>query len=377
MSGRGGLSVGHVFRHARDGARVRDRIRMPGGIGHVAAAIAVVCLAAGGGRAAEPAPLAVLAMPGESHRGPLPPLTEAERRLAAALEADVRRLAGEIGERNATAFGMEKLQAAEKFLVASLAAHGLEAERLPYEVRGRTVHNVVAQVPGAAHRDEILVVGGHYDSAVGTPGANDNASGVAATLALARAFAARRPARTVRFAFFVNEEPPWFQTDDMGSLRYARACRERRERIVGMLSLETIGYYSDEKGSQRFDSCPPLRLLYPDTGDFIAFVADTTSADLARRVVGSFRGGTKFPAHGCCLPAAIEGVGWSDHWSFWQAGYPAVMVTDTAPFRYPHYHAAKDTPDKLDYERLARVVAGLERVVGELADAKDDAVRKP
>lgn len=340
---------------------------MPGVMRHVAAAIAAGGIAAGGGRAAEPRPAAVIVMPGTVHRGPLPPLTEAERGLATALEADVRRLAGEIGERNATAFGMEKLQSAERFLAGAVAATGLAVERQPYEVRGRTVHNLVAEVPGAGRREEILVVGGHYDSAVGTPGANDNASGVAATLALARAFAARKPARTVRFAFFVNEEPPWFQTEDMGSLRYARRCRDRAERIMGMLSLETLGYYSDARESQRFDSCPPLRLLYPDTGDFVAFVADTKSADLARRVVGSFRGGTRFPAHGCCLPEAIAGVGWSDHWSFWQAGYPAVMVTDTAPFRYPHYHAPEDTPDKLDYQRLARVVAGLERVVGELA----------
>lgn len=346
---------------------------MPGGMRHVAAAIAAACLAAGGGRAAEPAPLAVVVMPGEVHRGPLPPLTEGEQGLAAALEADVRRLAGEIGERNMTAFGMEKLVAAERFVVAALGKAGLPPERQAYEVQGRTVHNLIAEVPGADLRDEILVVGGHYDSAVGTPGANDNASGAAATLALARAFATRKPARTLRFAFFVNEEQPWFQTDDMGSMRYAGRCRERRENVVGMLSLETIGYYSDERGSQRFDSCPPLRLLYPDTGDFVAFVADPPSADLTRRVVRSFRGGTKFPAYGCCLPDVIAGVGWSDHWSFWQAGYPAVMVTDTAPFRYPHYHEAEDTPDKLDYGRLARVVAGLERVVGELAGGPVDA----
>jgi hypothetical protein len=330
---------------------------------------AVVCMATFGNAAAEPPPLAVLAMPGEPHRGPLPPLTDAERGLARAIEADVRRLAGDFGERNATALRMENLLAAETFLARSLRAAGLEPERQAYEVRGRTVANLVAELPGAARRDEILIVGGHYDSAVGTPGANDNASGAAATLALARAFAARKPARTVRFAFFVNEEPPWFQTEDMGSLRYARRCRERKENVVGMMSLETIGYYSDAKGSQKFDSCPPLRLIYPDTGDFVAFVADTKSAALTRRIVGSFRGGTKFPAHGCCLPDVIEGVGWSDHWSFWQAGYPAVMVTDTAPFRYPHYHAVEDTPDKLDYERLARVVAGLERVIVELADA--------
>ena len=332
------------------------------------ALVSTVCMATPGAAAAEPPPLAVLAMPGEVHRGPLPPLTDVERDLARALEADVRRLAGEIGERNATALRMENLLAAETFVARSLTAAGYEPERQAYEVRGRTVANLVAEVPGAACRDEILVVGGHYDSAVGTPGANDNASGAAATLALARAFAKRKPARTVRFAFFVNEEPPWFQTDDMGSLRYAKRCRQRNEKIVGMLSLETIGYYSDEKGSQKFDSLPALRLLYPDTGNFIAFVADARSGDFTRQVVGAFRRTTKFPAHGCALPESIEGVGWSDHWSFWQAGYPGVMVTDTAPFRYPHYHTPEDTPDKIDFERTARVVAGLGRVIGEIAE---------
>ena len=328
----------------------------------------VAVLVATGVFGAEPAlPLAVLAMPGECHRGPLPPLTEAEAAVAQALEADVRRLAEDIGERNATPFGVERLRAAERFLAASLEAAGYELGRQAWEVRGLEVANLVAELPGGAAADEIVVVGGHYDSARGTPGANDNASGTAATLALARVFAGRKPARTLRFVFFVNEEPPWFQTDDMGSLRYARRCQERKENVVGMLSLETLGYYSDEPGSQKFDSCPPLRLLYPDTGNFVAFVADVKSADLARRVVGAFRDTTKFPSHGCCLPAAIKGVGWSDHWSFWQAGYPGVMVTDTAPFRYPHYHEPEDTPDKIDYERLARVVAGLERVVGELA----------
>jgi len=317
---------------------------------------------------AEPAaPLAVLAMPGSCHHGPLPPLTDAERALAGALEADVRRLAGEIGERNATPFAHERLRAAENFLRQSLAAAGYAPERHAYDVGGITVANLVVELTGRSHPDEILVVGGHYDSADDTPGANDNGSGTAATLALARAFAGRKPARTLRFAFFVNEEPPWFQTDDMGSLRYARRCRDRGETIVGMLSLETLGYYSDARGSQKFEACPPLRLLYPDTGNFVAFVANTKSADLTKRVVGSFRDSTRFPAHGCCLPEWISGVGWSDHWSFWQAGYPAVMVTDTAPFRYPHYHAPEDTPDKLDYERTARVVGGLERVVAELA----------
>jgi len=332
--------------------------------------------------AADPAPpvaapagrLPIFAMPGRSHTGPLPPLSAAERTLAEELAADVRRLAVTIGERNATPFAAAGLRAAEEFLRTALEAAGYEPVRQAWQVKGITVANLVAEVPGAGKADEILVVGGHYDSVAGCPGADDNASGTAATLALARGLARARPARTLRFVFFTNEEPPWFQTDDMGSLRYARLCRERRERIVGMLSLETIGYFSDAPGSQKFDAFPPLRLLYPDTGDFIAFVSDVRSGGFTSRVVESFRRTTRFPAHGLALPDAIEGIGWSDHWSFGQAGYPAAMVTDTAVFRYPHYHAAEDTPDKLDFDRMARVVAGLRRVIGELAEVPADAV---
>ena len=320
-----------------------------------------------------PEPIPLFSMPGEVYKGPLSPLTEAELALAEALEADVKTLATQIGERNVSRFHYDELIAAEKFLRKSLEDAGYKVERQEYEVRamaGAEVANLIAEVAGGDKKDEIVVIGAHYDSVVGCPGANDNGSGTAATLALARTFAKKKPARTLRFVLFVNEEPPWFQTKDMGSLVYAKRCKERKENITAMLSLETIGYYSDEKGSQKFDSLPPLRLLYPDTGNFIAFVADVKSGPLAQQVVGKFRETTKFPAYGCALPDAIAGVGWSDHWSFWQMGYPGLMVTDTAPFRYPHYHAKEDTPDKIDFERTARVVAGLERVVADLAGVK-------
>ena len=320
-----------------------------------------------------PEPIPLFSMPGEVYKGPLPPLTEAELALAEALEADVNTLATQIGERNVSRFHYDELITAEKFLRKSLEGAGYKVERQEYEVRamaGAKVANLVAEIAGGDKKDEIVIIGGHYDSVAGCPGANDNGSGTAATLALARTFAKKKPARTLRFVLFVNEEPPWFQTKDMGSLVYAKRCKERTENITAMLSLETIGYYSDEKGSQKFDSLPPLRLLYPDTGNFIAFVADVKSGPLAQQVVGKFRETTKFPAYGCALPDAIAGVGWSDHWSFWQMGYPGLMVTDTAPFRYPHYHAKEDTPDKVDFERTARVVAGLERVVADLAGVK-------
>jgi hypothetical protein len=200
----------------------------------------------------------------------------------------------------------------------------------------------------------------------GSPGANDNASGVAGMLALARRFAGKPCGQTLRFVAFVNEEPPYFQTEEMGSFVYAKRCQERGDRIVGMISLETIAYFSDAPGSQRYPS-PGLGLFYPSKGNFIGFASDTRSRSLLRTTVSAFRKTGKLPCEGASLPAAIPGIGWSDQWSFWQCGYPAIMVTDTAPFRYPHYHEPTDTPDKLDYDRFALVVSGMESVIKELA----------
>jgi hypothetical protein len=165
---------------------------------------------------------------------------------------------------------------------------------------------------------------------------------------------------------FVNEEPPFFQSEQMGSVVYAKRCRQRNEKIVAMLTPETIGYYSDERGSQKYPGM--LGMFYPKVGNFIAFVGESSATELVERCVESFRHHTKFPSEGGAAPASIEGVGWSDHWSFALQNYPALMITDTAPFRYPHYHTPQDTPDKVDYDRAARVVAGLVRVVRELAE---------
>jgi len=151
----------------------------------------------------------------------------------------------------------------------------------------------------------------------------------------------------------------------MGSLVYANAARVRRERIVGMVALETMGYFSDQPGSQQYPG--PVGTLYPDVGNFIGFVSNLASARLLMKARRAFRRRTSFPLQSAALPDAIPGVGWSDHWSFWQAGYPALMVTDTAPFRYPWYHTAEDTPEKLDYERLGQVVDGIEGVIEALA----------
>ncbi|HVF72221.1 MAG TPA: M28 family peptidase [Chthoniobacterales bacterium] len=289
-------------------------------------------------------------------------LNEAEVALRGELVRDVQKLAGEIGERNLPRYA--ELEAAAQFIEASFTQMGLPARRYSYEIGGRACHNLEVEIPGA--RPEIVLIGAHYDSVFGSPGANDNASGVAALLALARRFAGKTSGQTLRFVAFANEEPPYFQSEQMGSLVYAKACKARGDRISAMISLETIGYFSDAAGSQVYPA-PGLGLFYPTTGNFIGFVGNVPSRGLVRKVIKMFRETGKLPAQGAALPAVIPGIGWSDQWSFWQCGYPAIMVTDTAPFRYPHYHSRADTPDKLDYDRFALVVSGMQSVIEQLA----------
>jgi len=304
-------------------------------------------------------------MPGESFSGPLPGPRDRETTLAEVLRQDVVALAESIGERNLTE--PQALTRAARFIEQELAQAGYAVERQTYDVDGQEVSNLEVELPGSRRPKEIVVVGAHYDTIPGCPGANDNATGVAAVLALARALGDRRIDRTLRFVLFVNEEPPYFQTDRMGSLVYPRRCRERNEDIRAMVCLETLGYYSDRPGSQDY---PPLvGSMFPSTGNFVAFVGNLGSRGLVKNAIQSFRDAGRFPSEGAALPGWMPGIGWSDHWAFWKAGYDAIMVTDTAPYRYADYHRLTDTVDKIDFDRLGRVVAGLESVVLELTHA--------
>ncbi len=303
-------------------------------------------------------------MPGTGYKGPLPALTDSQTALADELKNDVEELADRIGERNLWHYS-NYMDSAD-FIESMLTKAGCAVARQDYEVMEKTCYNITGEMPGARSADEIVLIGAHYDSFRGTCGANDNGSAVAAALALARRLADKESDRTLRFVFFANEEPPFFQTEDMGSWVYAKGCRARGDNIIAMLSLETMGYYSDEPKSQNYPF--PFSLFYPSTGNFIAFVSNMgPSKQLLREVMGSFRQNCRFPSVGAAIPGGVAGVGWSDHWAFWQEGYRAIMITDTAPFRYEHYHTAGDTPDRIDYERLARVVSGLEAVILEMA----------
>jgi Zn-dependent M28 family amino/carboxypeptidase len=309
-------------------------------------------------------------MPGESHQGPLPPITAEQELLAAELSRDVHELAGPLLGRNQ--FNVPKLRECESFLTRELERAGLQVTRHPYTCEGFEVANFHAEVRGTASPNEIVVFGAHYDCVElkhgPCPAANDNGSGVATVLAIARRLANTKPRRTIRFALWVNEEPPFFYTDQMGSYVDARRSKSLNENIVAMLTPETLGYYSDKSDSQAYP-VPGMGLLYPTVGDFIAFIGMDNAGPLIKDCVRFFRAHAKFPSIGAGLPGIVPMVGASDHWSYWRCGYPALMITDTALFRYPFYHTPDDTPDKIDFPRFARVVDGLEHVVRELAGA--------
>jgi len=226
--------------------------------------------------------------------------------------------------------------------------------------------NLEVSRTGAGRADEIILLGAHYDSVRACPGANDNGSGVAALLEIARCFAALTPALTIRFVAFVNEEPPFFMTRRQGSAVYAKAARARGDDVRLMVSLETLGYYNDAPGSQRY---PPLfRFFYPDRGDFLGLVSDLRSRRLMRRVAKVFRDRSDFPLQHTASWRWVPGVAWSDHLQFWRQGYPALMATDTAFYRYRHYHTAQDTPDKLTYPAFGRATEALSRCFAALAE---------
>ena len=302
----------------------------------------------------------VTATPGGSYRGPLPPLDAEEQRLAENLKRHVVAVASE--EHNVA--HPEALERSARYIEKTLSDLGYAVWRDEFETEGVKVRNLEAS-PGPGAR--LIVIGAHYDSALGAVGADDNGSGVAALLELARLLKTLRPAEglEVRLVFYVNEELPWFSTGKMGSYVHAQGLAREGREVAAMLSLETIGWYSEAPNTQRYPF--PFSVFYPSTGNFIGFVANLRSRRLMHRVVGVFRRSVSFPSEGVAAPESVPGISWSDQWAYWQFGWPAVMVTDTAPFRYPHYHTLRDTPDKVDYDRLARVVKGLEGVVRDLA----------
>jgi peptidase M28-like protein len=280
-----------------------------------------------------------------------------EPALQSELEKHVYCLAGEIGERNFENY--DALEQAVRYIENYWSSAGYAVEHQHYRAEGRQFTNLWTEIPGRKRPEEIVVLGAHYDTIIGTPGADDNASAVAGLLALSGRARGKEWDRTLRFVAFANEEPPFFMSSDMGSLVYAQYCEENDHQILAMVCLEMLGFYSESQ--------PDTLGLLPAEGNFIALVGDPSSEDVVKKAARAFREKVKFPFQAAAPPEiAVPYVGFSDHWSFWQCGYPAFMVTDTGPLRNPHYHRSSDLPHTLNYDLMTRVVFGVEGVLEKL-----------
>lgn len=283
--------------------------------------------------------------------------------LAQDLERHVYRLSHEIGERSV--FEYENLEKAACYITEQFKSFGYEVEFQTYSTAGRQVRNIIAVKPGTRKPEEIIIAGAHYDT-VKTPGADDNASGISGILELAKSLSSEKTARTVRFIAFVNEEPPFFQNETMGSVVYAKEARAKQENIKAAVILEMIGFYSNKPFSQHY---PPLvGVCFPNRGNFIALVGNFSSRQLVRDISSAFKKRTRFPLETAVLPSFVPGVTFSDHYAFWKEGYPAVMLTDTAFYRSPNYHRQSDTYETLDYLYMAEFTDGLRAALVKLAN---------
>jgi Zn-dependent M28 family amino/carboxypeptidase len=278
----------------------------------------------------------------------------------------VRFLSVEIGQRSY--LNRTKLNAAADYIEGRMFRCGCSVQRQSFAYHDNEYYNVIGELRGTQDaRDEILVVGAHYDTVANTPGADDNASGVAGLLELAGLFAADPPPVTMRFVAFSLEEPPTFMTSRMGSHVYAEELHRRGEKILGMISLEMLGYYSGE-GLQTYPASL-FRLFYPSRGDFIAFVGNIASRRFTESVRDAFKAVSAFPVETLHGISIIPGVDFSDHRSFWQFGFPAFMVPDTAFYRNPNYHDPGDTAETLDYEKITELILGLHQALRRVASS--------
>lgn len=284
-----------------------------------------------------------------------------------ALYDHVHALSVVIGSRSIREYG--KIRQAEHYIRTFLDKQEIPFELQGYDHEGNRFNNIVVSLDGDSRREETIIIGAHYDTVSGTPGADDNASAVAVLLELCRALKDYRPARTLKLVFFVLEEPPAFMTPAMGSYVYAAQARERGENIVGMVSLEMVGYFNEAEGSQAFP-VPGLNWLFPDRGTFIGVVGNVSSRELTLAVAEALKAGSGLPVEHLVALPFIPGIGSSDHGSFWKMGFRAVMVTDTAFYRNPNYHSENDTIETLRFDKMSALVRGMVHVVEYLTKAK-------
>jgi len=303
-------------------------------------------------------------MPGESFKGQPGPFTSDEVSLRSALAEHIEALSSTIGIRHHNQGA--SLSAAASYIHSSFESLGFKPRLQQFEFAGVPMHNIEVIIPGSKRASKYVVIGAHYDTVPTTPGADDNASGVAALLELARRLKATRPDCTICLVAYANEENNGGTPEGMGSYAHARGLKEQGIDVVGMISLEMLGYFDESEGSQKYPF--PFNLFYPTKGNFIGFVGNTKSADFVRFCLRQFRLAASVPSEGAAAPERFSDIARSDHWSYWQHGYPALMLTDTSNFRNPYVHTMHDTTDSLNFDSMTRVVKGIEAVILKLAN---------
>lgn len=281
---------------------------------------------------------------------------------AARLQAHVHKLSVELTPRDES--HVENLDRVAAYIKNEFSQFTESVSEQPYSVQGKSYRNVIARF--GPETEERIVVGAHYDAAGPLPGADDNASGVAGLIELARLLSLQSPPLRIELVAFTLEEPPYFGTTGMGSSVHAESLRRQNIRVRAMFSLEMIGYFSDAPNSQRVPG-GLLSAFYPSTGNFIAVVGRPGDWSLVRRTKAAMRNASPLPVYSINAPRIVSGVDFSDQLNYWHAGYNAVMITDTAFYRNPNYHTAHDTEEKLDYKRMAMVVEGVYAAVIDLA----------
>lgn len=272
------------------------------------------------------------------------------------LVSHVKHLSEDIGSRSY--LEIEKLNKAADYIEEKFRSYNCTVKRYSFRHDDNIYYNIEAEIKGTLGKKEFIVIGAHYDTVYGTPGADDNASGIAGLLELARLTSENPLPIDVRFVAFALEEPPFFMTKHMGSYVYAECLKREKAKVEGMISLEMIGYFCSNEGCQYYP-LPFFRWFYPKKGDFIAFVGNLQSKRFTMKIKKAFQKSSSIPVESLNTLSLVVGVNFSDHSSFWKFGYPAFMITDTAFFRNPHYHAHSDTADTLDYKKMADLVNGL------------------
>jgi Zn-dependent M28 family amino/carboxypeptidase len=282
-----------------------------------------------------------------------------------ALYTHVKGLSAGIGSRSV--YEYDRLNAARDYLFASLRGMGYRPDLQTYTYEGRSFSNIMVTIAGNKQPGEVVLIGAHYDTYAGTPGADDNASGVAVLLELCRLLKSDESGRTIKFVFFTLEEPPVFRSAFMGSAVCAERARKSGENIVAMICLETIGYYHGKKRGQGFP-LPLMTLFYSTTPDFVAVVGNFSSRGLVHEVASTLRKTPGVAVETLNTFSFFPGVDFSDHRSFWEEGYPAVMISDTAFFRNPNYHTEQDTIETLDFRKIQALLGGLVQTIRDLAN---------